>query len=85
MPCSPPPPPKGPPLAENLRRSLEGAPLLPYVPQATNLALITTGGKSCLLSRPGWPALEGGWLWYCKDFIDRAFMNKYSSLLPPSV
>ena len=36
---------QGPPLAANLRASLLGQPLRPFVPQATALALISTGNR----------------------------------------
>lgn len=70
---------QGPPLAENLRRTVEGRSLKPYRPQATWLALITTGDKYAVASRGGLHA-EGAWTWRWKDWIDRRFMRKFTDL-----
>ncbi len=67
----------GPPLAENLRRTLRGEALLPYVPQERSLYLISTGDRYAIGSW-GNVAWEGKWVWQWKDRIDRAFMGKYS-------
>jgi selenide,water dikinase len=67
---------QGPPLAENLRRALEGQPLRAYRPQRGALALITTGDRNAIATRDGWSA-EGRGLWRWKDWIDRGFMRRY--------
>lgn len=67
---------QGPPLAENLRRALEGAPLRPYAPQARTLALIATGDRRAIASR-GRFVVGGRWVWRWKDSIDRRFMRRY--------
>ncbi|GAQ81019.1 selenide, water dikinase [Klebsormidium nitens] len=72
---------QGPPLAANLRRSLLGQPLRPFVPQSTALAIISTGNKYAVASKGGF-ALEGAWLWPIKDWIDRRWMALYSHLPP---
>ena len=67
---------QGPPLAENLRRTLQGQPLLRYSPQRRTLALISTGPRHAIAS---WGALawSGAWVWDWKDGIDRRFMDRY--------
>jgi selenide,water dikinase len=68
---------QGKPLLENWRRLITGQSLKPYVPQKRYLSLIGTGDKSAIAS---WGCL--GWqsplLWYCKDYIDRQFMNRFT-------
>jgi len=76
----------GPPLEENLRRTLSGERLLAYAPQRTALALISTGDKYAVAS---WGPLtaRGAWVWHWKDRIDRKFMARYrvsSSATPGS-
>uniref|UniRef100_A0A383W2K1 Selenide, water dikinase n=1 Tax=Tetradesmus obliquus TaxID=3088 RepID=A0A383W2K1_TETOB len=72
---------QGPPLADNLRRYLTGQPLLPFVPQSQALALISSGDKYAVGTR-GWLTSQGAWAWSLKDYIDRAFMDKYGAALP---
>jgi selenide,water dikinase len=67
---------EGPPLALNLRRMARGLPPSPYRPQRSALALITTGGRRAIASRPPWWA-EGDWVWRWKDWIDRRFVAHY--------
>ena len=67
----------GPPLAENLRRSVTGRAPLRYRPQARWLALIGTGDKHAVASRGALYA-RGDWVWRWKDWIDRRFMRKFS-------
>jgi selenide,water dikinase len=67
----------GAPLAENLRRRLQGEALLKYVPQARSLYLISTGDRYAIGSWGNF-AWEGQWVWKWKDRIDRGFMGKYS-------
>lgn len=67
---------QGPPLAANLRAALRGAPLLPHVPQARALSLISTGDRHAVASW-GRFSVEGGWVWRWKDLIDRRFMSRY--------
>ena len=67
----------GPPLADNLRLSLQGQPLKPYRPQRSWLALISTGNRYAVASR-GALGFAGDWVWRWKDRIDRDFMRKFS-------
>lgn len=67
---------QGPPLAENLRRALQGRELLDHRPQQDALALISTGDRYAVASRGRW-MLRGAWVWHWKNWIDRRFMAKY--------
>jgi selenide, water dikinase len=67
---------QGPPLAENLRRVLSGAAPLPFVPQRQHLAIIGTGDGGALAIRGRW-SVEGRWVWWWKDRIDRKWMRRY--------
>jgi selenide,water dikinase len=70
---------QGPPLAQNLRRAVEGRALRPYRPQRRWLALISTGDRHAVASR-GPLGVEGAWVWSWKDWIDRRFMARFSDL-----
>ncbi len=72
---------QGPPLAENLRRAVEGSPPLPYRAQRNWLALISTGDKYAVGSR-GFLHFQGAWVWRWKDWIDRRFMRRLSEFPP---
>lgn len=67
----------GQPLAANLRRAVQGQPLVPYRPQRHWLALISTGNRHAVASR-GTIGFWGDWVWRWKDWIDRRFMRKFS-------
>jgi selenide, water dikinase len=75
---------QGMPLAENLRRSVQGVALKPYRPQRRWLALISTGDKQAVASRGafwGFIARLGvgsSQLWRWKDWIDQRFMRRFS-------
>src|SRR5512133_683040 len=72
---------QGPPLAANLRLSVQGGTLKPYHPQRSWLALISTGDRYAVASR-GWLGFAGAWVWRWKDWIDRRFMAKFQDLTP---
>jgi selenide,water dikinase len=67
----------GPPLAANLRRWFEGAPLLTHMPQTRTLYLLACGERRAIASWGRWSA-EGRWVWRWKDRIDRAFVARYT-------
>ena len=71
----------GRPLAENLRRSIEGRPLKPYRAQKKWLALLARGDKYAVASRGAFFA-KGKWVWRWKDHIDRKFMAMFQRLPP---
>lgn len=71
---------QGPPLAANLRLSVQGGTLKPYHPQRSWLALISTGDRYAVASR-GWLGFAGAWVWRWKDWIDRRFMAKFQDLV----
>lgn len=67
----------GPPLALNLRRAVAGGELMPHMPQARTLYLLSTGRRHAIASWGGWSA-AGRWVWWWKDRIDRRFIGRYS-------
>jgi selenide,water dikinase len=67
---------QGAPLARNLRRALAGQALEAYVSPRPALALISAGGKYAIATRNAW-ALQGAWVWWWKDWIDRRFVATY--------
>jgi len=67
---------QGPPLANNLRRVLSGDAPLPLVPQRQHLAIIGTADGRALATHGAW-SIEGRWVWWWKDHIDRKWMRRY--------
>ncbi len=70
---------QGPVLAENLRRRIRGEPLMAYRPQARALAILSTGDGRAVASWGDRFAVEGRWVWWWKDWIDRRFVEGFSS------
>jgi pyridine nucleotide-disulfide oxidoreductase family protein len=71
---------QGKPLVENWRSLLLGKPLKPYIPQPQILALIGTGDGRAIASRGNWGLGPSSLLWWWKDRIDRAFMERFRNL-----
>jgi len=67
----------GPPLADNLRRAVGGAPLVAWQPPARTLNLLSCGRREAIASWGGWSA-QGRWVWWWKDRIDRRFVARFS-------
>lgn len=67
---------QGPPLADNLRRALSGERPQPFVPQRRYLSILGTGDGRAVATRGSW-AIEGRWVWWWKDHIDRKWMRMY--------
>jgi selenide, water dikinase len=67
---------QGPPLADNLRRVLGGEAAQPFIPQRRYLSLLGTGDGRAVATRGRW-AIEGRWVWWWKDHIDRKWMRMY--------
>jgi pyridine nucleotide-disulfide oxidoreductase family protein len=67
----------GPALALNLRRRLAGGALEPHLPSARSLNLLACGRRDAIASWGGWSA-QGPWVWWWKDRIDRAFIERYA-------
>lgn len=65
-------------LTGNIRRALRGEPLEPHRPDPDFLTILMTGDGSAIAGRGAWLAVEGGWVWRWKDWIDRRFMRRFS-------
>ncbi|MDI1285409.1 MAG: selenide, water dikinase SelD [Reyranella sp.] len=72
---------QGPPLADNLRRTLLGREPRPFTPQSRYLSIIGTGDGRAVATRGAW-SVEGAWVWRWKDYIDRKWMRMYRE--PPA-
>jgi selenide,water dikinase len=70
---------QGAPLADNLRRSVVGEPLRSFQPQQQYLILLGLGDRTAVASRGGLSLGPHPWLWQWKDWIDRRFMDQFTS------
>ena len=70
---------QGPRVAANLRSRAMGDAATPFTPQKHFLTLLSLGDKRAIAAR--WSAAaEGKWAWLWKDWIDRAFMDRFNIL-----
>jgi pyridine nucleotide-disulfide oxidoreductase family protein len=67
----------GPPLALNLRRFIAGGALEPWLPQRRALGLLSCGDRYAIATWGAW-SVEGRWVWWWKDRIDRAFVDRFT-------
>ena len=67
----------GPPLAENLLRTLTRRRLVSYRPQKRALYLLAAGDKDAI-GVWGSLVIEGPWVWRWKDRIDRKFVRRFN-------
>lgn len=75
---------QGMPLARNLRNYALAAALHPYKAQRYALALLSLGAGIAIATRGPW-ATQGRWAGRWKDWIDRRFVSKYSTLPDPGL
>ena len=68
-----------PTLFHNLRADLAGGARRRFGPQSGYLKLVSFGAKRAVADRSGF-SIAGPWVWSWKDRIDRAFMDKLTSL-----
>jgi pyridine nucleotide-disulfide oxidoreductase family protein len=71
----------GPALAANLMAALEHGELVPHLPKARHLAIVSAGEKYAVAAWGGLSA-SGAWVWRWKDRIDRRFIARYRDLPP---
>lgn len=69
---------EGPIIAKNAVAFLEKREMQKYVPQRDFLSLLMTGDSSAIGVKLG-VAFVGNWVWEMKDFIDKSFMNMFST------
>lgn len=67
----------GPVLAQNLLAMIDERQLVPYDPPQRSLYLLSCGTPYAIASWGRFSA-EGGWVWRCKDWIDRRFIRRFS-------
>ena len=70
---------QGPVLAGNIRRALAGLAPRRYRPQRHALVLMSTGERHAVGTRNG-VTVEGDWVWWVKDRLDRRWIRRYADL-----
>jgi selenide, water dikinase len=71
----------GAPLAENLRRTATGKPMMRWQPQEQSLTVLGLGGERAVAWRSGFAA-SGRNVWRYKDWADRKWIDTYASIRP---
>ena len=66
-------------LVRNLRRAVDGQPLIRWTPQKKFLSLLAAGDRDAAGSRGSF-TVQGRWVWRWKDRIDRRFMQMFEQL-----
>ncbi|MHB1676191.1 MAG: FAD-dependent oxidoreductase [Sulfuriferula sp.] len=69
----------GPVLAANLLVALHGGSMSTYLPRGRSLYLLACGSQYAIASWGGF-SMEGKWIWYWKDRIDRRFIKRFSEI-----
>jgi selenide,water dikinase len=69
---------QGPPLAENLRRALAGAPPRPFTPQRDFLTILGAGPDDAVAARGRW-VVGGRWVARWKERIDRRWLRRHAA------
>ena len=72
---------EGPILWQNIQRTLDNKPLVPYRPQRDFLRLLNTGDGKAIAQYKGL-SVTAKWAWKLKDRIDVVFMEKYQNYEP---
>ncbi len=67
----------GPILAHNLIAMIKSTSLKPYRPRQKSLYILACGARYAVATWGTW-SLEGSWVWYCKDWIDRRFIRRFT-------
>lgn len=72
---------QGPVLARNIRRRWRGEALEAHRPQTDYLVILMTGDGRAIAGRGRWLAVQGRFVWWLKDWIDRRFMARFKAPL----
>lgn len=67
----------GPVLAHNLLAMIKSRPLIPYQPRKKSLYILACGARYAVATWGTW-SIEGSWVWYCKSWIDRRFIRRFT-------
>jgi pyridine nucleotide-disulfide oxidoreductase family protein len=62
-------------LADNLRLLLQEAQLQAYAPRPKALLILSCGSRYAIATRGGW-SVEGRWVWWWKNAIDRRWLKR---------